>query len=399
MAVATPNNPDLHEWPEWALALSTPGRGSVGVLKSNSGPVAVVGSTFGGNDVDTRKMCISHVLVTPTPDLQGDVVVPSGGMLDAHRKTPTVLFDHGVNYQLPIAKACDRHGMYTVRKSKNVVTASTYFTNKDKASDQLFTLAAEGMINGWSAGFFPIQNAVTCIRKPVAKSDRGAYRFDKWWLKEYSLTPDPVNRECLTIKVEKSMSSLHPQLLLAFEPHLLKTNSSTITVPDHPLVKKSMNEDTPEPVNDGSDESADTQTPNSPGVQAAYTIAQGLTDLCEAAEQQIAQSDNPKFKKLIRNLCASLEKSAASAQSLAAKMESELGEDDEPVDYEADESGDAPDADDDGQVMTKSGWKPPRFALVTKSNKVEGKVLTPETEAKIASLITEVKHLRKIVGS
>lgn len=402
MAEDTTDESGMHKWSEWALALSAPGRGSVVVLKSDNGPVATIGSVISKNDVDTRKMCISHILVTPAPDLQGDVVVPSGGILESHRRTPTVLFDHGVGYKLPIARAMDRSGLYTVRKSEKKVTAKTYFTDKDPASDQLFTLAAEGMINGWSAGFYPIMETMTCLRKPVAKSDRGAFRFNTWWLKEYSLTPDPINRECLTTKVEKSAARMDPLLLQAMRPHLLKANPALITVPDHPLVNKSMANEI-QPVDDGNndDEELDTagqdegdNVPKSPGVQAAYMVAQGLSDLCQSAEQQIAQSDNPKFKKLIRNLCKTMDKVSAQAQSLASKMEAELGDDDgDEVDYENDDSADTADTDDDGGVVTKSGWKPPRFGLVTKSRS-PGRIITPEQEKTLGEVFDELRRLR-----
>ena len=403
MAEKTTSENDMHGWSEWALALSAPGRGSVTVLKSDNGPVATIGSVIGKNDVDTRKMCISHILVTPSPDLQGDVVVPKGGILEGHRRTPTVLFDHGVGYKLPIARAADRNGLYSVRKSEKQVTAKTYFTDKDQASDQLFTLAAEGMINGWSAGFYPIVETMTCLRKPVAKSDRGAFRFNTWWLKEYSLTPDPINRECLTTKVEKSAARMNPMLLEAMRPHMLKTNPALVTVPAHPLVTESMPNE-PESVNDNdeidaTDQDEGTEAPKSPGVQAAYIVAQGLSDLCQSAEQQIAQSDNPKFKKLIRGLCKTMDKVSAQAQALASKMEAELGgNEDENVDYENDDSNDTADTDEDGSVVTKSGWKPPRFSLIKKSGAATGRIVTPQEEAKLAKLFDELTRLRAQVA-
>lgn len=401
----------LDQFPELESAIGLQSNGLLTIEKSSVGPYVRLQAS-GPSKSDSRKMCVTHVLVTANPDGQGDIVEPDGGLFDVHRKHPIVLLDHGINYKLPVAKAKDGSGNYTVRKSGGKVTAKTYFSAKDRMSDQLFGLVDEGLISGWSAGFKPIKGEVEVLSAPMLKSHRGSYRFRRWQLFEYSLTPTPVNPEALTIKIEKSLASYDPQIIERLRPYLLQGNRSTVVVPNHELVSKSMNEN----VAGGAmseDMSSGTEKPKSPAVMAAYTLAQGLSDVCGAADSMIEQSDNPKFKKMLRKLCEEADKLAAKSQAMAAKMESALGgdgdmeEDENPDDgkqkslYGDEDDQETPDLDDENRVVTKSGWRPERFVLksnVSYAGVPEGcEIVKSEDLLVFKCLIDDNKRLRQAV--
>jgi hypothetical protein len=274
-------------------------------------------------------------------------------------------------------------------------------------SDQLFRLIDEKFITGWSAGFKPVKGYVDVLSEPMLKSRRGSYRFNKWELFEYSLTPVPVNAEALTIKIEKSMSSYDPLIVERLRPYLLSASRSSVIVPGHQLVNKSMNENANVGGAMSEDMSAPTDTPKSPAVQAAYTMAQGLNDVCMTVDQLVSQSDNPKFKKLLSKLCDEAKKLGAKAQQHADKMESMLSsnEDNEDLENEAAESpesetveAESPDVDDTGSVVTKSGWRPERFILKSMIGNESGQeVLTPEFKAQIEKLASNHAKALKVI--
>lgn len=189
------------------------------VLKSAAAPMAApVNATK--PHVDLGKMCVTAVLTTRTADRQGDIVDPEGGDFSEHMTNPVVMFHHGKDHRLPIGKAEDPNGNYTVRfykaKDGDLLLGTTYFAQSNRFANDVFGLVAEDILRGVSIGFDPAatEDAVSELgQSPIL--DRPALHFKSWKLLEYSHTPIGVNRDALTVAVQKSLDGsrkLHPLL-------------------------------------------------------------------------------------------------------------------------------------------------------------------------------------------
>ncbi len=212
-------------WLDTIAANRTPALYGVRVLKSASAPLAApVNATK--PHVDLGKMCVTAVLTTRTPDRQGDIVDPTGGDFSEHRTNPVVMFHHGKDHRLPIGKAEDANGNYTVRLVKahdgDLLLGTTYFAQSNAFAQDVFKLVAEDVLRGVSIGFDPLthEDAVEELgASPIL--DRPALHFKGWKLLEYSHTPIGVNRDALTVAVQKSLdgsAKMHPVLERILRP-------------------------------------------------------------------------------------------------------------------------------------------------------------------------------------
>jgi hypothetical protein len=364
-------------------------------------------------EVNTRDMSVTAVLTTRTPDRQGDVIDPLGGNFSEHESNPVVMFHHGKTHKLPIGKAEDKNGNYTVKVVKSqdgghAVIGTTHFAQKNKFANDVFGLVAEDILRGVSIGFDPMNESGAVEElgpSPVLK--RPALHFKGWNLLEYSHTPIGVNRDALTVAVQKGLDGsrpLHPELLKYLQP-LAHPRKTTVTA-TIPTVRKAMDDDDVGMGDEGDldgaqdagfepavdDPSQDPQLAEmggayadavddapSPTVQALLDGSQGLLDLCTATEGAMKKSEHMKGRKYATKFCADLRKAAAEAKSFAEKIKAELagpmdsdGDDDSAPDAEAgDEAGDdadvesdedapEPETDDDGAIISK-GYSPRRW--------------------------------------
>lgn len=222
----------------WLEALNTkraPALFGIRVLKDTAAPYAAPVSNS-KPDIDTHKMCVTAVLTTRTADRQGDIVDPTGGDFSEHSTNPVVMFHHGKDHKLPIGKAEDPDGNYTVRLVKaadgDLLLGTTYFAQSNKFAQDVFGLIAEDVLRGVSIGFDPLSDgdAVEEIG-PSPVLERPALHFKGWKLLEYSHTPIGVNRDALTVAVQKSLDGtrkLHPALEKALTP-LAKPRNAMVT--------------------------------------------------------------------------------------------------------------------------------------------------------------------------
>jgi phage head maturation protease len=347
--------------------------GDVTLRKSATGTVANVATAAKPVAVDRGRMSVQHILVTKSTDLQGDIVDPAGADLSAHEANPVVFYDHREHYKHPIGRA-ENENAYTVRKSANgeLLYAETFFSPKDEVSNQLFGLVAEDMLRGWSVGFNPIPGHFETIRKSTP-GNRGAFKFNRYTLLEYSLTPQPVNPDALTVLIEKGRFGSEPLNELikkSLTPYTLQNRAATVRVPAHPLTVKAMNDDmTAQPgANDDpyaqqdGDGQADGQQ-EFPTVAALYDAAQGIMDICSNLEQTVAGSEHKGGKSFAGSVCAAGQKLAAKIKGKADAIKSELaGEETAEGDEKPAEDGDEDlETEDDGEIVTKGGYRPKRW--------------------------------------
>lgn len=387
-------------------------------LKSSIASLAAPPATFKPN-VDKGKMSVTAVLTTRTPDRQGDVIDPLGGDFSEHETNPVVMFHHGKEHKLPIGKAEDRDGNYTVRLVKardcsDALVGTTHFAQSNRFANDVFGLVAEDVLRGVSIGFDPLSDPDSVEelgRSPTLK--RPALHFKGWKLLEYSHTPLGVNRDALTVAVQKALDGsrvMHPKLLQYLRP--MAAPHRKIVPASYPTVRKAMDDENDPDMDqdagagqdtgevDGSMDAGFDPTTDDPGmdpdlkgqegyanpdesappptVQALMDGSQGMLDLCAAIETSMQQSEHLKGRKYAAKLCAELRKTAGDAKKMADKIRQELsgpmdagaddgdseGDESNPGDDQdtGDEGAEAPEpeTDDEGAIVTK-GYAPRRW--------------------------------------
>ncbi len=199
----------------------------VSILKNAHASLAAPVITTDNPRVDQSAMSVTCVLTSANPDRQGDIINPTGGDFSEHETNPVVMFHHGKQHKLPIGKAEDRDGNYTVKNVKSpvgndILIGTTHFAQSNQFAQDVFGLVAEDVLRGVSIGFDPpeLEDDVD-ILGPSPSLDRNAMHFKSWKLLEYSHTPIGVNRDALTVKIEKALEGsvkMHRFLLKALQP-------------------------------------------------------------------------------------------------------------------------------------------------------------------------------------
>ena len=144
--------------------------------------------------VDESNMSVAAVITTPTVDRMNDRVVLEGGDTSKYKANPVVLWDHGLEYSLPIAKSEHPDGRLAIRKSKRNWVGTAYFSQRSQMSEQVFGLIADGIIRATSIRFKPTE-------PPIQKSY--GREFTAWELEEWSFCPIGVNPETVVGVIEK----------------------------------------------------------------------------------------------------------------------------------------------------------------------------------------------------
>lgn len=425
----------------WRDILATTDRQSgYGVCLLKSGPAAFASPALAEPGVVNRgEMSVECVLTTRSRDRQGDIVEPAGCDWSEHEINPVVMFHHGKDHHLPIGKAEDPDGNYTVRlDARNRLVGKTYFSQSDRFAGDVFGLVAENILRGVSVGFDPAddgprQKSVEVLgESPVL--DRPAMRFKAWKLLEYSHTPIGVNRDALTTVVRKAWDGsrkMHPLLLKSLEP-LAAPRRATVTG-GFARVEKAMPQpgdeyDDPmapemgaemgaeDPVTDaGMDQPADGPTPS---VKTILDGAQGLRDLCEQLTAGMKMSEHSKARKYVSKMCAELDQTATDLEGFAEKIQAELsgatpGDDDGEPDGDemppVEPDGDEAEAEDKMAAVQKAlkSYSPKRWvwadlaggaAKVAKSQPADAK-RTKELEAENRALKAELAATAKSIAN
>ena len=166
------------------------------------------GDTQAGSDSRT----VLSRIATLSVDRDGEVLLPAGCDASDFHRSPTVFFNH--DYRQPIGR-CE-----SIRRLDDRLEAATRFADRPATHegqwlpDTLLDLIRQGVVNGFSVGFTPIES-----RKPTP-SDRQRFGRDvkrvysKWKLLEYSVAPLPANQDALTIAVQKGIVSAEAAAML-----------------------------------------------------------------------------------------------------------------------------------------------------------------------------------------
>lgn len=368
-------------WRDYLTATDTGSPYGVVAVKGASGTAELLSPVVTEKPtVSTRDMSATCVLTTPAPDRQGDIVVPSGADFSEHRINPVVLFHHGKgqNGHLPIGKAEDRSGNYTVRLLKGQdgrdrLVGTTYFSQSNRFANDVFGLVAEDILRGVSVGFDPRddgprnQKAVEVLGDSPTL-DRPALKFNRWTLLEYSHTPIGVNREALTVAVNKSLDGsrvMHPSLLKYLRPYASPRKTVVAVGGALPRVEKAMfppdDDDQMDamdsapgdtgvaddvPAEDAGTETDQTGPEPTQSVKALMDLSQGLLDACDQVEASMAGGEHIKARKKSAKFCADLKRVAAEIAAFAESTHNEIqGASDYGPDLQGDDAPE-PDADE-----------------------------------------------------
>lgn len=164
-------------------------------------------------------MSATAIITTPAPDRVRDSVNPRGGLYENHKKNPVVLWEHGFQLSLPIAKSEDPDGNYTVVPGANRVLATSYFTDEFLEAEQVFALVAKRLIRATSIRFQILKSSI------VRENAEETFVIDEWDLQEWSWCAIGCNPEALADVVGKNRLAGKPisgELMKSFKPLLPK---------------------------------------------------------------------------------------------------------------------------------------------------------------------------------
>lgn len=138
------------------------------------------------------------VITAAVIDRDGEVLLPEGMRSVDFEKNPVVFWNH--DYNTPIGKATGLKRHRDKWEAKAVLSSTPF-------ASEIHTLMQEGVVNGVSVGFQPIES-----RNPSAK-DKDLFGEDvkrvhsKWDLFEFSVTPLPANQNALVTAVSKGITT------------------------------------------------------------------------------------------------------------------------------------------------------------------------------------------------
>jgi hypothetical protein len=299
------------------------GPGFCRVRKSSKGLLLSIGAVQKAIATDDAKLMVSSVISSPCVDLQGDSVDPDGFDTSYHQQVRTVLLDHGQDYQLPVGLAEEPNTKgYTVRRAGDRWIADTYF-RKDRIGEELYDLVKTDVLRGWSATFIP-----TVAGEPTGPFDKSLkrcpMRFPAVKLLEYSVTPNPINPEALTILTSKG-GKLDPVIQKSFRSYLPESVAK-IVVPDHPLLVSKAMDDTGGYGGGGAmaDTGGDDMAGPTPTAKHAYDLSQALSDIITHVEGGMAQGEHKRGKKKLGKLLEHLKSCADEAKACGDMVMSDL---------------------------------------------------------------------------
>lgn len=148
--------------------------------------------------IDERLMAVGPVTIsTPALDRDGDVLVPTGVVLDNYARNPVVYWDHGLSGEdggtLPIASSGDAmRGELAVEVDSDSVKAISFFHGETRLSAQVFSLIVKGAIRAASVRPMPIST-----RLVSGPDGDPVLIMDEWELVEWSWCGIGVNHEAL----------------------------------------------------------------------------------------------------------------------------------------------------------------------------------------------------------
>jgi len=135
---------------------------------------------------------ITFTLTRRVKDRDGDIVEPTGAVLDAYRKNPVVLWAHDLR-RPPIGKILPD----TIEINRNRITADVQFDLNDEFARMVFQKYLDGFLKAGSIRFIPLEYEEMVDKDDESRRLRPGYLIKKWELLEFSAVPVPANPAAL----------------------------------------------------------------------------------------------------------------------------------------------------------------------------------------------------------
>lgn len=146
--------------------------------------------------INRGRMSAKGWITKQAPDRAHDIMIAAGGIVDDHRRLPTVHLAH--NKLIPCGRAEDKLGTYTVKQHGDGWQGETYFSQSTEVGEQTFRLVETKVLCGMSIGFMPVGGA-------MERSAGGGVVYKQWRLIEYSHVAIPEHQDCLVEAVYKGL--------------------------------------------------------------------------------------------------------------------------------------------------------------------------------------------------
>jgi len=161
-------------------------------------PAMVLDVPLEQSTVDESGMAIHNVVIsTSAADRVGDILIPTGLVVDNYQKNPVVLWDHGFSAEdggsLPIAMCEDKAGNLALAADESGVIASAYFHGQTPLSTQVFGLVAAKAIRAASVRPEPIETDLVVDEE----RDMIGVLMLQWGLAEWSFVAVGCNQDTL----------------------------------------------------------------------------------------------------------------------------------------------------------------------------------------------------------
>ncbi len=158
------------------------------------------------SDVEIKEDFLRVTISTADRDRDGDIVVPTGAIIENFLKNPVVLFGH--NYaSLPVGRC------RALSISDDKIEADVEFAPADvnPLAPHVENAYRKGFMNSWSIGFIPLEY------EPLGEGK--GYKYTKWELLEFSAVPVPANPNALTEvrAISKAFDDIVSKLITSIE--------------------------------------------------------------------------------------------------------------------------------------------------------------------------------------
>lgn len=176
-------------------------------------------------DIDTTAMSATAVINTPRVDRDREIIIPEGVEFDEYRSNPVVMWEHGIGLiDKPIAKSEHPNGGLAITVTGDVMEATSYFTDRNRESEQIFALVDEGIVRATSIHVDPIEGT------PFFQNIEGerVLVFPRSKMLEWSWGSIGVNPEAIAKVLDRNRlagSAICQPLLKSLRPYMptLKT--------------------------------------------------------------------------------------------------------------------------------------------------------------------------------
>lgn len=258
--------------------------------------------------VDEARMIASAVISTPTPDRDDDIVEPQGVVLAEYELNPVVLWEHGFrSVDTAIAKSVV-DGKFSVHVFPDRIEADCQFSHRNKTSEQIFALIADGIVRATSVRVSPIE----AVTRPGREPDRMGLHITKWSMAEWSwcmigANPEAVAKTLRSGKIEGR--KIEPRLAKSLTAALPKSTSTTVAGSPMPTKSKPKS-DLPK---------ADPPEDEVPADESAEPKADEPAE--EPADEASNSGDQPYGAQVLAGLHASIGELAGFVESALGPME------------------------------------------------------------------------------